>query len=90
MVDGATGYRGAGEEDPARDSRRAHRDERAHRGTPRHRARIPGFAREGAEMGLGDALTRVTTTVGIRPCGGCARRAAALNRWMAFGGRPDR
>lgn len=85
MVDGATRRRSAGAEEPAHESRSARRDER-----PRRRARIPGFAHESAETGLGDALTRVTTAVGIRPCGGCARRAAALNRWVAFGGRRDR
>jgi hypothetical protein len=30
--------------------------------------------------GLGDAVKRVTNAVGIRPCGGCERRAQALNR----------
>lgn len=25
--------------------------------------------------------------LGIKPCGGCARRAAALNRWLVFSGR---
>ncbi|MFI1864998.1 hypothetical protein [Streptomyces jumonjinensis] len=38
-------------------------------------------------MGLGDAVARVTTAVGIRPCGGCGRRAEALNRWLVVGGR---
>ncbi|MEV5379604.1 MULTISPECIES: hypothetical protein [Actinomycetes] len=46
--------------------------------------------REDAEIGLGDALARVTSAAGFRPCGGCARRAAALNRWMAFGGGRNR
>jgi hypothetical protein len=36
------------------------------------------------EIGLGDAIKRVTYAVGVRPCGGCARRAAALNRWVVF------
>jgi hypothetical protein len=90
MVDGATRRGSAGQEHPAHDTRSARRDDVPRRETPRHRARIPGFAREGAETGLGDALTRVTAAVGIRPCGGCTRRAAALNRWMAFGGRPHR
>jgi hypothetical protein len=48
-----------------------------------HRVRLPGFIRD-QEIGLGDAVKRVTYTVGIRPCGGCERRAAALNRWMVF------
>ncbi|OSP39630.1 hypothetical protein B7767_30660 [Streptomyces sp. 13-12-16] len=81
MVDGGTSGREAGGRE-ARDPHGARRHDR-----PRHRARIPGFAREGAEIGLGDAVARVTTAVGIRPCGGCGRRAEALNRWMAIGGR---
>ena len=51
-----------------------------------YRVRLPGFIGE-EEVGLGDVIKRVTSTVGIQPCGGCAHRAAALNRWVAFGGR---
>jgi hypothetical protein len=54
-----------------------------------YRVRLPGFIGE-EEVGLGDAIKRATSAVGIQPCGGCARRAAALNRWVAFGGRPPR
>jgi hypothetical protein len=32
-------------------------------------------------------IKRATTTVGLKPCGGCARRAAALNHWLTFSGR---
>jgi hypothetical protein len=50
-----------------------------------HRIRLPGFLNENEEeIGLGDAIKRVTYAMGIRPCGGCNRRAAALNRWMTF------
>ena len=52
------------------------------------RVRLPGFAADEA-LGLGDALTRVTQAVGIRPCDGCKRRAAALNQWMVIGGRHE-
>jgi hypothetical protein len=45
--------------------------------------RFPGFISE-EPMGLGDVIKRVTSTFGIKPCGGCERRAAALNRWIAF------
>jgi hypothetical protein len=48
--------------------------------------RLPGFVRE-QPVGLGDAIKRVTYAVGIKPCGGCGRRAAALNRWVVFTGR---
>jgi hypothetical protein len=29
-------------------------------------------------------VQRVTYAMGIKPCGGCERRAAAMNRWMVF------
>lgn len=51
-------------------------------GEPR-RVRLPGFLIE-VEIGLGDAIKRVTYAAGIKPCGGCEKRAAALNRWMRF------
>jgi hypothetical protein len=51
---------------------------------PAHRIRLPGFITDD-EVGLGDAVKRATTYFGIRPCGGCERRAAALNRWLTFG-----
>lgn len=54
--------------------------------------RVPMFAgKKLAEpVGLGDAVKRVTSAIGIRPCGGCGRRAQALNNWVVFtpaGGR---
>lgn len=48
-----------------------------------HRVRLPGFLIE-EEIGLGDVVKRVTYAIGIKPCGGCERRAAALNGWMHF------
>jgi hypothetical protein len=48
-----------------------------------HRVRLPGFLID-EEIGLGDAIKRVTYAMGIKPCGGCEKRAAALNRWMHF------
>ena len=48
-----------------------------------HRVRLPGFVTE-EQIGLGDAIERVTSYIGLRPCGACKRRAAALNRWMVF------
>lgn len=48
-----------------------------------HRIRLPGFIKD-EEIGLGDAIKRVTYAVGIKPCGGCEKRSAALNRWMVF------
>ncbi|HWT00263.1 MAG TPA: hypothetical protein VN256_08445 [Pyrinomonadaceae bacterium] len=51
-----------------------------------HRVRLPGFVSD-EDVGLGDVIKRATYAVGIKPCGGCEQRAAALNRWMVFSGR---
>ena len=48
-----------------------------------HRVRLPGFLIED-DIGLGDVVKRVTYAMGIKPCSGCEKRAAALNRWMQF------
>ena len=45
--------------------------------------RLPGFIKD-EDVGLGDAIKRVTYAFGIRGCGGCEQRTAALNRWMVF------
>jgi hypothetical protein len=52
------------------------------RDTP-YRVRLPGFIKD-EDVGLGDAIKRASYAVGLKPCGGCEQRAAALNRWMAF------
>jgi hypothetical protein len=48
-----------------------------------YRVRLPGFVANEA-IGLGDVVQRVTYAMGIKPCGGCEQRAAAMNRWMVF------
>jgi hypothetical protein len=48
-----------------------------------HHVRLPGFIND-EDIGLGDVIKRATTAVGIRPCDGCAKRAAALNRWLVI------
>jgi len=50
---------------------------------PQHRVRLPGFIID-EEIGLGDAIKRVTYAVGLSPCSGCQKRMGALNRWMHF------
>ena len=60
----------------------------AHETKPRderqpYRVRLPGFVKD-EEIGLGDVIKRATYSVGIRPCSGCGRRAAALNRRLVF------
>ena len=54
-----------------------------------YRVRLPGFISD-KDVGLGDAIKHVTYAFGITPCGGCQKRAAALNRWLAFSGRRPR
>ena len=51
-----------------------------------YRVRLPGFVRE-EDIGLGDLVKRTTASLFIKSCGGCERRAAALNRWLTFTGR---
>jgi hypothetical protein len=55
------------------------------RAEPR-RVRLPGFIAD-EPVGLGDAIRRATSSVGIRPCGPCAKRAERLNQWLVFTGR---
>ena len=50
---------------------------------PTHHVRLPGFLIE-EEIGLGDLIKKTTYAMGIKPCGGCEKRAAALNRRMTF------
>ena len=50
---------------------------------PLIRIRLPGFILE-EPLGLGDAIQHSARSLGIAPCGSCQRRAATLNRWLAF------
>jgi hypothetical protein len=50
--------------------------------------RLPGFLVDG-EIGLGDVIQRATAAIGVRPCGGCARRAQTLDQRVVFVGRRD-
>jgi hypothetical protein len=50
---------------------------------PPHRIRLPGFLID-EEIGLGDVVKRITYSMGIKSCGGCEKRAQALNRWVRF------
>jgi hypothetical protein len=52
-------------------------------GRQAYRVRLPEFLKN-EEIGLGDVIKRATYSAGIRPCGGCARRTVALNRWVIF------
>lgn len=50
---------------------------------PAHRVRLPRFLIE-EEIGTGDMIKKATYAMGIKLCGGCEKRTAALNRWMRF------
>jgi len=40
---------------------------------------ITAKERAARRIGLGSAIKAVTTAIGIKPCGGCKRRAVALD-----------
>jgi hypothetical protein len=56
---------------------------------PPSKVRLPGFITD-EDIGLGDIVTRMTHAAGIWTCGGCAQRAAVLNRWLVFSGKRGR
>jgi hypothetical protein len=70
------------------EERKSHERRQVHERQP-YRIRLPGFVSD-EDVGLGDVIKRATYAMGIKPCGGCERRAAVLNRWMAFTGRHSR
>lgn len=53
--------------------------------TPRPR-RIQLPIRMNGEVGLGDAISKMTSAIGIKPCGGCKERAKTLNRKYVLSG----
>jgi hypothetical protein len=67
--------------------KKRHTVEPAHRQEHQpYRVRLPGFIDE-TDVGLGQVVTTATAYFGIKPCGGCARRAAYLDKWLVFSGR---
>ena len=42
---------------------------------------VPGMRQT---VGLGQAIKRVTTSLGVRPCGGCQKRARTLDRFVSL------
>jgi hypothetical protein len=64
-----------------------HHDNEQNPTRPRRSVRLPVFVSD-EPVGLGDVIKRATSTIGIKPCGGCAQRAAWLNSRIAFTGRP--
>jgi hypothetical protein len=59
--------------------------ERDNEATP-HRVILPRFITD-EDIGLGEVVKKMTSYVGLKPCSGCQRRAAMLNRWVVFRGR---
>lgn len=53
--------------------------ERAQIGHCSYPVRLPGFVSDEA-----DVIKRVSYVFGIKLCGSCEHRAAALNRWAVF------
>lgn len=39
---------------------------------------------DGPARGVGDVVAKITKAVGIKPCGGCAKRRAAMNQAVPF------
>jgi hypothetical protein len=35
-------------------------------------------------IGLGDVVKKATTAIGVKPCGGCKKRAEVLNKAVTF------
>jgi hypothetical protein len=48
----------------------------------KYRISVPGLG--SGQIGLGDVIGRTASLVGLTPCGGCQRRARALNSWLVF------
>lgn len=42
------------------------------------------FAIRSRSRGLGDTVAKITRAVGIKPCGGCKKRQAALNKLFPY------
>jgi hypothetical protein len=51
----------------------------------KYRISVPGLVSR--QIGLGDVIGRTASLAGLTPCGGCQRRAQALNSWLAFSPR---
>jgi hypothetical protein len=49
-----------------------------------HASTLPNPAPNASPTGLGDLVASFTKAIGIKPCGGCKKRQAALNRLVPF------
>lgn len=57
------------------------RSVKARSATPPNRNCI---AADQPSRGLGDTIAKLTTAIGIKPCGGCKKRQAALNAMFPY------
>ena len=62
------------------------RDGTPDRQQPARKVRLPGFI-VAEDIGLGDAVKRAVSYLGVRPCGACQKRAATLNRRIVLTSR---
>jgi hypothetical protein len=53
-------------------------------GAQNNRIRKIPVATMGPSRGLGDTIAKITSAVGIKPCGGCKKRQAALNERFPY------
>jgi len=44
----------------------------------------PSPSKTAPMRGLGDAVARMTSAIGVKPCGGCGKRREALNKLVPF------
>lgn len=47
-------------------------------------AHIDAWTPEQASRGLGDTVAKITTKLGIKPCGGCKKRQKVLNKLIPY------
>lgn len=52
--------------------------------SPAHCGQCEKYA--GPMRGAGDLVAKITTTVGIKPCGGCKKRQMDWNKAFPYGG----
>jgi hypothetical protein len=62
--------------------------QRIRRGASRRIVRVSVPFHLQQDVGLGDALERLISKLGVESCAACQERAAALNRYVVFTGRP--
>lgn len=57
---------------------------------PKYQVTLPGWLMHEEQIGVGSAIKRFTSRVGVRACAGCERRAEALDHWLVFSHKGNR